>query len=126
VGLYASACRVCQTLWVIAQEGRQNDIFIVRKLDAPADELLLREDVWPPDFERYEQLLEIGRDYGRRVQFADPENSSLAWTISDLAKERPGIAVSRLASLLNLTPEIAARLARKAVDRDGVDIKFDQ
>jgi hypothetical protein len=124
--LSASECRVCKTLWVVAQESRQNDIFILRRLEPPADGLLLRDNVWPPDFERYEALLEIGRDYGRAVRFAEPENSSLAWTIADLAKERRGIAVSQLASLLNLTAETAAKLARKVVDSEGVDITFDR
>jgi hypothetical protein len=87
--------------------------------------LLLRDNVWPPDFERYETLLEIGREYGRQVRFLDVENSSLPCTIADLARERPGIAVSRLAWLLNLTPETALSLARKVVDRDGVQITFD-
>src|SRR5262249_33834670 len=85
--LYASECRVCKTLWVVAQEERQNDIFILRRLEPPADALLLHDNVWPPDFERYEALLEIGRDYGRAVRFAEPGNSSLLWTMADLAKE---------------------------------------
>jgi hypothetical protein len=124
--LYACECRACKTLWVVAQEERQNDIFIMRKLESPADALLLRDNVWPPDFERYEALLEIGRDYGRAVRFLEPENSSLLWTIADLARERPGIAVSRLAFLLNLATETAAKLARKVVDKEGVEITFDR
>jgi hypothetical protein len=124
--LYACECRVCKTLWVIANEERQNDVFILRKLESPARELLLRDNVWPPDFERYEALLEIGRDYGRQMRFVDPENSSLPLTMADLARERPGIAVSRLAWLLNLTPAMALNLARKVVDREGVRITFDR
>src|SRR5215470_1951994 len=85
--LYASECHVCKTTWVVASEERQNDIFIMRKLESPASELLLRDNVWPPDFERFEALLEIGREWGRAVRFADPENSSLVWTIEDLARE---------------------------------------
>jgi hypothetical protein len=123
--LYACECRACGATWVVANEERQNDVFILRKLESPAMELLLRDNVWPPDFERYEALLEIGRDWGRHVRFADPENSSLVRTIADLARERPGIAVSRLAWLLNLTPETASNLARKVVDREGVDITLD-
>jgi hypothetical protein len=124
--LHADECHACKTLWVVAREERQNDVFILRKLERPATELLLRDNVWPPDFERYEALLEIGRDYGRQVRFLDPENSSLPWTIADLARARPGIAVSRLAWLLNLTPETAVNLARQVVDRDGVHITFDE
>lgn len=123
--LYACECRACGTTWVVAQEERQNDIFILRKLESAATELLLQDNVWPTDFERYETLLEIGREWGRHVRFADPESSSLVWTITDLARDRPGIAVSRLAWLLNLTPETASNLARKVVDREGVDITFD-
>jgi len=123
--LYASVCQACKTTWIVAQEERQNDIFILRMLESPATELALRDNVWPPDFERYEFLLEIGREWGRRARFAEPEDSSLPWTMADLARERPGIAVSRLAWLLNLTPELATDLARKVVARDAVDITFD-
>jgi hypothetical protein len=124
--LYACECRACGTTWVVASEERQNDVFIMKKLESPATELLLRDNVWPPDFERYEALLEIGREWGRSVRFVDPENAlSLFWTIADLARERPGIAVLRLAWLLNLEPELASTLARKVVDREGVDITFD-
>jgi hypothetical protein len=123
--LYASICRACKTVWVVAQEERQNDVFILRRIDPLDTELVLRDNVWPPDFERYEALLEIGRDYGRQARFLDPEDSSLPWTIADLARERPGIAVSRLAWLLNLTPEVATDLARKVVAHDAVDITFD-
>jgi hypothetical protein len=123
--LYASECSACKTLWVVAQEERQNDVFIMRKLDGPAAELLMRDNVWPPDFERYEALLEIGRDYGRAVRFLDIEDSSLPYTMADLARERPGIAVSRLAWLLNLAPDAALDLARKVVAREGVDIALD-
>jgi hypothetical protein len=92
--LYACECRACKRTWVIAQEERQNDVFILRNLEWPATELLLRDNVWPPDFERYEAFLEIGREYGRQVRFLDVEDSSLPGTIADLARERPGIAVS--------------------------------
>ena len=123
--LYASVCRACKATWVVAQEERVNDIFILRRLDPSATEALLRNDVWPPGFDRYEALIELGQKYGHRAQFLDPENSSLPWTMADLARERPGIAVSDLARLLNLTPDVAAKLARKVVAHDAVDITFD-
>lgn len=123
--LYACVCRSCKTTWVVAQEERQNDIFILRRLEPPATEELLRNNVWPPGFERYEALLEIGCKYGCQARFLDPENSSLPWTIADLARERPGIAVSDLARLLNLAPDVAAKLARKVVANDAVEITFD-
>jgi hypothetical protein len=123
--LNACVCRACKTAWLVAQEERQNDIFILWWIEPSAVEAILRDNVWPPEFERYEDLLEIGRAHGRHVTFADPEDSSLPWTIADLARERPGITVLRLALLLNLTPSLAADLARKVVARDSVDITFD-
>jgi hypothetical protein len=124
--LYASVCRACKTTWVVAQEERQNDIFILKRIEPPATDELLRNNVWPPGFERYEALLEIGHKYGRKARFLDPpEDSSLPWTIADLARERPGIAVSDLARLLNLAPDVATKLARTVVANKAVDITFD-
>jgi hypothetical protein len=113
--LYASTCSACGQTWMVAQEERHNDLFILRRLDPATTERLVRDGVWPPDFDRYETLLEIGRQAGRSVQFADVADSPLLHTIADLAKERPGIRVSELASLLNLDPTIATELARQVV-----------
>ena len=113
--LYASTCSVCGQTWLIAQEERQNDLFILRRLDPATAERVIRDAVWPQDFDRYETLLEIGREAGHSVRFADVADSPLMHTIADLAKERPGIRVSELASLLNLNPPVAAELARRVV-----------
>lgn len=123
--LGCAECRACGQVWLIAQEERQNDIFIMRKLDADAGYQLVSNDVWPTDFDRFERLLEIGRDSGHRVSFVDPlGDSSLIDTAGDLAQERPGIRVSELASLLALPPALAAEVARQAVADRGVTITF--
>lgn len=111
--LSASTCSACGRTWLVAREGRHNDIFILRRLDPAAAGRLLAEGVWPPDFDRFETLLEVGRAAGRAVRFADVADSPLMHTIADLARERPGIRVSELASLLNLDPAVAAGLARR-------------
>src|SRR5437763_16691532 len=72
----------------------------------------------------YERLLEIGREAGRAWRFAEPMDSSLQFTVTDLARERPGIRVSELASLLNLDPAMANNLARRAVETEEVSITF--
>jgi hypothetical protein len=120
--LYASTCRACGETWLVAQEERQNDVFILRRLDRATTERLLRDNVWPADFDRYEALLEIGRATGRSVRFFDVADSSLIQTVTALARDRPGIRVSELASLLNLDPAAAAQIARSAA---GVEITFD-
>jgi hypothetical protein len=113
--LYASTCSACGETWLVAQEERHNDLFILRRLDAASTERLIRDGTWPPDFDRFETLLEIGRQAGHTVRFLDVTGSPLLHTVADLAKERPGIRVSELSSLLNLDPAVAADLARKVV-----------
>jgi len=61
------------------------------------------------------------------VRFENPEQaSSLRWTVTDLAKARPGIRVSELVRLLNLDAEVARALAQRAIRDDGVEIELDQ
>jgi hypothetical protein len=52
-------------------------------------------------------------------------NSSLAWTIVDLAKERPGITISEIATLLNLDMDVAKELAKKAAKNERIQINFE-
>jgi hypothetical protein len=111
----AFRCRACGQDWLVASEERQNDVYILRRLDSATAERIARENVWPSDFDRYETLLEIGRAAGHAVRFFDVADSPLLHTITDLAKERPGIRVSELASLLNLDPAVATELARQVV-----------
>ena len=84
-----------------------------------------RAQFGPSYFDRYKTLLQIGRDAGRSVRFIDPLNSSMRFTVADLAKEQPGIGLSELASLLSVEVKIARILAKQAVVADGVDIRFD-
>lgn len=123
--LLSFRCRACGQDWLVASEERQNDVYILRRLDGPAAGRIVRENVWPPDFDRYETLLEIGRAAGRSVRFADVADSPLLHTITDLAMERPGIRVSELASLLNLDPVVAGDLARQVTEATEVTITFD-
>lgn len=113
--LGAFTCSACAQVWLVAQEERHNDLCILRRLDAGEAGLLLGEGTWPPDFDRFETLLEIGRDAGHKVRFPDVLDSPLLHTIADLARERPGIRVSELASLLNLEPAVAGELAQHVV-----------
>lgn len=113
--LLSFRCRACGQDWLVASEDRQNDVYILRRMDRPTAERIARENVWPLDFDRFETLLEIGRAGGHAVRFADVVDSPLMHTIADLASERPGIRVSDLAELLNLDPATAATLARQVV-----------
>jgi hypothetical protein len=120
-------CRACQQSWLVAQEERYNDVFCLYRLDTVTMEDVLNKNRWPTVFDRYESLLRIGLEAGKSVRFADPLNSSsLRWTISDLAKDRPGIGISEIAELLNLDIDLAEELARKAVQEDHIRVSFDR
>lgn len=123
--LFAQACKVCGDPWLVAQEERQNDVYCMRRLSSDEWRRIQSGQGWPSDFDMYEDLLRIGRDAGQRVRFMDPMDSSLRYTIHDLAKTRPGIRVSELARLLNLDVDVASSLARQAVSDQQVVITFD-
>jgi hypothetical protein len=125
--LSAVQCRGCAQAWLVGSEERQNDIFCLRRLtpDALAD--IVQGNSWPHDFERYETLLELGRRAGRSVRFTDPLTSpSLRATVTDLARGRPGIALSTLVELLNLDRELAEQVATSVIKQTGVAIDLDR
>jgi hypothetical protein len=123
--LSTSCCSVCGDHWLIGEESRQNDIYCMRRLSETEAASIRKDGAWPSDFDTYERLLVFGHAAGRSVRFVDPMNSSLRWTIQDLARNRPGIRVSELANLLNLDLELATTLARAAVSEEQVTIEFD-
>jgi hypothetical protein len=121
--LYLSECTVCHQYWLVAQEERQNDVFILKRLDAVQGAKILNSNIWPPDFEKYEYLLSIGKEFGHSVRFMDPVGSgSLNATVEDLARENPGIHLSRIASLLNVDAETASVICLNLMKTAGVVI----
>jgi hypothetical protein len=123
--LSADSCNDCGQTWLVACESRINDVYIMRLLDDQATDQLLEKGVWPDEFDRFERLLEIGLEAGRRWQYVDLDDSpSLLWTIADLARERPNIPLTKIASLLNLSLTDADVLARRVAAAEGVVIGF--
>jgi hypothetical protein len=123
--LFAADCISCGESWLVASEERHNDVYILRRLEPTEREAIGAENRWPSDFDRYETLLKIGKDTGHSVKFFDPFDSSQVDTVRDLAKARPGIRISELASLLNVSNDLAAALAQKAAKRSQLEITAD-
>lgn len=121
--LTAMLCRQCGTAWLVASEERQNDVFCMRRLRQNEHDCLRKEGVWPHDFDQYETLLKLGRDDGKRVEHLEPR--SLICSVRELARNRPGIRVSELASLLNLSHDNARALALSLGWWDRRKINFD-
>jgi hypothetical protein len=67
----------------------------------------------------------MGLDAGRSVRFLDPADSSMPHTIADLARARPGIAVTEIAKLLSVEVRLATILATRAMEAEKVTITFD-
>ena len=123
--LHAARCSSCNTEWLVAQEERQNDVILVRRLAPNELSRILRDDLWPSDFDQYETLLRLGRAAGHTVRWVDPINdSSLEWTMADLARQRPGISVAELAELLDLDEDTVSTIADRTMIRHGVSIRM--
>ena len=124
--LSAARCRVCGEAWLVGTDERQNDVFCLHRLRPEEVQDILEQHAWPADFDQYEVLLELGLRAGHEVSFFDPiGDSSLAWTIQDLARARPGIRLSELRRLLNLDAPTARVLAEQVRLTTGADIEFD-
>lgn len=123
--LFAADCEICAQSWLVASEERHNDVYILRRLSPDKREAILTRNDWPSDFDRFETLLKIGKDAGRSVSYADPLASSLVITVYDLAKARPGIRASELASLLNVSDELVLALVKKVGESSGIEIDVD-
>jgi hypothetical protein len=123
--LWAARCRACGQGWLVGTEERQNDVYCLKRLDGGELGGIVDADRWPPDFDSYESLLRVGLQAGRSVHVLDPTYSSVRDTMADLARTRPGIAISELAKLLSIDLATAAELARKVAEVHGVQFTFD-
>ena len=118
-------CTICRQFWLVAHEENQNDINCLKRLTNDEGTQIAESNKWPKHFRTYEELLIIGRDNGCSVTFVDPLNdSSLIYTAINLAKERPGISVAAIASLLSLDHELAVEVCKRAVSEEKVNISF--
>ncbi len=124
--LYTSRCSVCAQNWLVGQEERHNDVFIMKRLSAGEVQSLVEHGHWPDDFDRYETLLKIGRDAGHSVRYLDPLDGSLVYTVGDLAKARPGIRITELAHLLNVSKGIAVALVQMATAKEPLETYTDE
>ncbi len=110
--LYIDKCKVCSTVWLIAQDDRIYDDFFFRRVDERTLASARTGD-WPEDFSTYESVLSVGRTLSRPPRFSDPMAGSLQWSVEDLLRERPAISIDDIANLLGLSIDEATRLVRK-------------
>lgn len=115
-------CQVCNQIWLFGSEERHNDVYCLKRLDENIFSNICQNNIWPPDFDKYTSLIMLGYESGARIRFVDPFESSLQYTIQDLAEEQPGISVIELSKLLNLDYELALELSKSVISKNEVTI----
>jgi len=122
--LSARRCRECNQDWLVAQEERQNDVYCLRRLTSVEANAIVAADRWPPDFDSYESLLEMGARAGRSVRWVDPMDSSLEASIEELVRSRPSIRIPEIARLLDLDEMLARTLTTRVARENGLSIEL--
>src|SRR5207342_1474811 len=98
--LYLSGCTACGQNWLVAQEERIFDEYLLRRQSVAEARQIISEQRWPDEFNTYERVLKLVRALSQsHVVFADALSLSLVSTAHDLRKERANITVEEIAYL---------------------------
>ena len=114
-------CALCDRHWLVAQEERINDVFIIREMSADESREVSEFGVWPEDFNKYETLLRLGQEAGHSARFMDSRCATLQRTAKNLIDDRPAIADEDIADLLNVSLEDAAWLRRAGYEGQSAE-----
>jgi hypothetical protein len=110
-------CAPCGRHWLVAQEERINDVFVIREMSDDEARDIQQLGSWPEDFNKYETLLRLGQEAGHSARFMDSRCATLQRTAKNLIDDRPEITDEEIADLLNVSPEDAAWLRDSAANR---------
>lgn len=100
----AAICDHCGQYWLIAQEERLCDVYILRKLDGDETAALCDEAMWPTSFDRYGTLLTLCEAAGHSWRDWDGSSTSLLATAHVLKQECPDITIDEIAAVLRVGP----------------------
>lgn len=109
--LYASTCSACGQHWMIAQDERIHDNYVLKRVEPAVMARIVQASDWPEDFVLFERVLRLEREAGKIAHFLNPRSPALIETVADLRRERPNISVEDIAFALALPVEFAARIA---------------
>ncbi|MBL8523356.1 MAG: hypothetical protein JNN20_06690 [Betaproteobacteria bacterium] len=113
-------CPGCEQHWLVAQEERFNDIWIMRRLSQEDASAIETQNRWPLDFDHYETLIRIGAEQGHAARFWDSREA--IHIVIDLVGQRASISAAEVASLVNVSHSSADALlsqAREAIALRG-------
>jgi hypothetical protein len=106
------ACPVCGQHWLVAQEERLNDVYVVSRIDVTAAQQILDHAQWPDTLDRYETLLKLGKQHGHAARYANP--MELLPVVIDLVGQSRGIPAEEIADLVNVSLDDATGLIAQA------------
>lgn len=100
--LWLGQCSACQQNWMIAQDDRIFDEFLITRLRDGQAQSITQSGDWPSDFVTYEAVL---RELSKRCHFPvwfDLNDSPLALTITELRRANPKLSLEEAATLVGL------------------------
>lgn len=105
-------CKSCGQDWMVAQEERIYDVYLLKRLSPPDAQEIIRARNWPDDFSIYEKVLKLASRTGL-VVFLDKVSDSLIESARDLKRDRPNISIEEIGELLGVRLRQAQALLRK-------------
>lgn len=60
--LWLAKCSVCGQDWMIGNEERANDVFLMKRMTGSEATQVMSHNQWPDDFKEYDQLIQIDRE----------------------------------------------------------------
>ena len=100
--LYLSQCESCGQHWVIAQEERIFDEYLVRRITKTDAQAIVSKGDWPNEFLQYEKVLRTLRTRSSYPIWFDLNDSPLARTITELRQENPDLSIVEAAELIGV------------------------
>ncbi|MBX9885328.1 MAG: hypothetical protein K2X68_10185, partial [Novosphingobium sp.] len=108
--LYLSRCTACGQYWMVAQDDRIYDEYLLRRLDGSAAQGIATDSTWPPDFITYEAVLRTCRIFAHPPIFFEALSHALVQTAHDVRQARPSITEKEIADLLGISAAHVRRL----------------
>jgi len=114
--LWLGRCRKCHQYWLIAQEERIYDDFLIKRCSTAQGDEITAKHIWPAVLLTYESVLKACRELSTPYRFMDWDARSLVWTVHDLCRARPDIEEIEISDLLGIDTEHVRAL--KAISPD--------
>ncbi|HEX9807200.1 MAG TPA: hypothetical protein VGA34_09910 [Alteraurantiacibacter sp.] len=100
--LHLASCQQCGQDWMIAQEERIYDDFVLKRITKKQATVVEDRGEWPPDFSTYEKVLRLTRELSTPPIWFDIRESPLRETIDELRAENTKLTLEEAAYLVGI------------------------